>query len=207
MEYGEVAQDYFEVWQPVAGPSLEQLKGARVAIGRSESNQIVLDDPKVSRLHAAVERYPSGWSIRDLGSANGTSVNGSRLISEHRLLNGDEVRLGSVRLVFRASGADRLEVTIGADDPAPQTTKRERDVLIALCRPLMTSSSFAQAATIQEMADDLVVNPATVKFHLSNLYDKFGITEGGYSRRGHLANEAIRRGAVTMKDLQDPRAS
>jgi predicted component of type VI protein secretion system len=201
-----VAEDFFEVWQP-AGPSLEQLKGSRVAIGRSDSNQIVLDDPKVSRLHAAVERYPSGWSIRDLGSANGTIVNGGRLTAEHRLFNGDEVLVGAVRMIFRTGGGDGLAVTMGADGPPPTITRRERDVLIALCRPLMASTSFAQAATIQEMADELVVNPATVKFHLSNLYDKFGITEEGYARRGHLANEAIRCGAVTMRDLHDPPAT
>jgi predicted component of type VI protein secretion system len=206
-EQADVSQDYFEVWKPEAGPSLEQLKGSRIAIGRAESNQIVLDDPKISRLHAVMEHYPAGWSIRDLGSSNGTTVNGEPVRSEHRLLDGDEITLGDVRIVFRSGGREGLDLTAGADDPPPATTKREKDVLVSLCRPLMTSRSFAQAATIQEMASDLVVNPATVKFHLANLYDKFGIIEGGYSRRGHLANEAIRRGAVTMRDLQDPRAS
>jgi DNA-binding CsgD family transcriptional regulator len=202
-----VTQDYVEVWEPNTPASLIPLDGAKVAIGRATSNDITLDDGEISRLHAALERYPSGWSIRDLNSANGTLVNGQRIMAEHRLAAGDEIRVGSVRLVFRSGAHDSLEATISAEQKPPKLTGRERDVLVALCRPLMTSQAFAQAATIQEMAAELVVNSGTIKFNLGNLYDKFGILETGHTRRGQLANEAVRRGAVTMAELQAKRPS
>ena len=53
------------------------------------------------------------------------------------------------------------------------------------------------------MAEALVVSEAAVKFHLGNLYDKFGIIEEGGSRRVRLANDAITRRAVTYAELDD----
>ena len=58
------------------------------------------------------------------------------------------------------------------------------------------------------MAGELFVSEAAVKFHLANLYDKFGLSEspeGGPSRRVTLASEAIRRRAVTIADLRSTR--
>ena len=49
----------------------------------------------------------------------------------------------------------------------------------------------------------LVVTPAAVKQHLVNLYDKFGIGGDDAARRVTLANEALKRGAVTLRDLHD----
>src|SRR5580765_6614430 len=61
-----------------------------LVIGRSETNDIALtDDPSVSRGHAILERLPSGWEIRDLGSRNGTLVNGKRIWSDRLLHPGD----------------------------------------------------------------------------------------------------------------------
>ncbi len=197
-----MAQEYIEVWKPEAGASLVPLEGSRIAIGRSDANQIALDDPAISRLHAVLEHYPSGWSVRDLGSTGGTKVNGNILVAEYRLIAGDEIRVGSVRLIFRSDAHEQSDATIDSAEEPPKMTPREHDVLVALCRPLMTSQSFAQPATIQEMASELVVSIGAIKFHLSNLFDKFGIPETGHARRGQLANEAVRRGAVTMSQLQ-----
>jgi hypothetical protein len=77
--------------------------GERVAtIGRLPECEIKLDDPNVSRRHA--ELAPSGDSflVRDLGSTNGTKVNGIR-VTERLLEDGDEVVLGNTRLRFEAS--------------------------------------------------------------------------------------------------------
>jgi pSer/pThr/pTyr-binding forkhead associated (FHA) protein len=59
-----------------------------------------------------------------------------------------------------------------------------------------------EPASIREIADALVVTEAAVKQHLAHLYDKFGIQGGGERRRVRLANEALRRGAVTMAGLR-----
>lgn len=60
-----------------------------VTVGRAKTNDVALpNDPQVSRVHAVLEQYPSGWSVRDLGSANGTRVNGDHLTSEQVLRPG-----------------------------------------------------------------------------------------------------------------------
>src|SRR5262245_49992976 len=76
----------------------------------------------------------------------------------------------------------------------PELTRRERDVLAALCRPLASDRPVAMPASIREIAAELVVTEAAVKQHLLNLYDKFDIQEGAESRRIALAREAVLRG-------------
>jgi DNA-binding CsgD family transcriptional regulator len=88
-------------------------------------------------------------------------------------------------------------------ETAPELTRRERDVLVALCRPLAEGEIFASPASVREIARALVVTDAAVKQHLSHLYDKFGISEAGTKRRAALAREAIRLGAVSLEDLDE----
>src|SRR5437660_9817805 len=91
---------YLEVWG-ATGAELVPLGTDRTTIGRAPSNDVALGgDRTVSKLHAVVERYGSGFAVRDLGSANGTYVNGERVLGEQRLQPGDEVRVGESRLVF-----------------------------------------------------------------------------------------------------------
>jgi hypothetical protein len=72
----------------------------RFVIGRSASANLVLRDPTVSRRHAELRRAGPSWLIVDLGSTNGTLVNGFR-VQRARLREDDVVLLGSSRLVFR----------------------------------------------------------------------------------------------------------
>ena len=71
-----------------------------VVIGRLSTNDVVLSDPNVSRRHAELRRSGDEWTIVDLGSTNGTMVNG-KLAKEHRLSNGDRISFGSSELEFR----------------------------------------------------------------------------------------------------------
>src|SRR5689334_18496119 len=75
-------------------------------------------------------------------------------------------------------------------------TRREKDVLAALCRPLLGTDVVAQPASVREIATELVVTDAAVKQHLLHLYDKFAIAEGGERRRVSLARAAIGLGVV-----------
>jgi FHA domain/Protein of unknown function (DUF3662) len=70
-------------------------------IGRSEESEILLLDPSVSRAHAVVEVDAGEAVVRDLGSTNGTYLNGRRIEAE-RLHDGDELRLGNTRMRFEA---------------------------------------------------------------------------------------------------------
>ena len=59
----------------------------------------MLGDSNVSRRHAELTRNAAGWHIADLGSTNGTRVNGMR-VSEQDLANGDAITMGLVTLTF-----------------------------------------------------------------------------------------------------------
>jgi pSer/pThr/pTyr-binding forkhead associated (FHA) protein len=189
-----------EVWT-VSGRTRAELVGDRVTIGKGGENDIVLDDTTVSRLHAICERFPAGWCIADLGSSNGTFLNGERIWANQRLRHGDEVRIGGNRLLFRDSSELGQTHTESASD-CPALTPRERDVLVALCRPLLARDLFTEPASIKQLAAELVVSEAAVKQHLTNLYAKFEIGAERARRRTRLANEAIQRGAVTIADLR-----
>jgi hypothetical protein len=73
-------------------------------IGRSEDNQLRLLDPGVSRRHVLVMATPGGYTIRDLGSQNGTYLNGTR-VDEAPLADGDRITIGEINLVFRGAPA------------------------------------------------------------------------------------------------------
>lgn len=71
-----------------------------LTVGRHRNNDIVISDPKVSAFHARIDRSPEGFVLVDLNSRNGSHLNGKRV--ESALLHtGDEVRMGTARLVYR----------------------------------------------------------------------------------------------------------
>jgi DNA-binding transcriptional ArsR family regulator len=188
-----------EVWA-IGGRSTFELTSERVTIGKGSENDLTLeDDETVSRLHAVLDRFPAGWCVTDLGSSNGTHVNGERIFAARRLHHGDEVRIGTTKLLFRNS-ADVGRTVTKAPQGSPSITTREHDVLVVLCRPLLDRDLFTEPASIREIASALVVSEAAVKQHLARLYDKFGVDATDH-RRARLANEALRRGAVTLADL------
>lgn len=75
-----------------------------ILIGRSPSAAIKLSDPTVSRLHARIERRGAHAYVEDLGSRNGTLLNGTQLAHESPLSPGDRVRVGSTEIVFVGLG-------------------------------------------------------------------------------------------------------
>jgi DNA-binding CsgD family transcriptional regulator len=193
---------FLEVWRP-AGADLVQLDADRISVGRSAGNDIVLsDDSQVSRVHAVLEQIAGTWSVRDVSSRNGTFVNGSRVAGEARLGPGDELRIGRTRMIMRG---DRTTDDPGLTEvpaPPPQLTPRERDVLIALFKPMIGADMFTEPASTRQIAQALWVSEAAVKQHLLRLYDKFGIDGDGERRRSRLANEALRRGAITLAEVR-----
>jgi hypothetical protein len=89
--------------------SLVLSDGRRVAlseepatIGRASDCDVVLADPNVSRTHAEVRRQGTEYVVVDLGSTNGTRVNGAG-VRERRLADGDEISVGNTSLRFEAS--------------------------------------------------------------------------------------------------------
>ncbi len=96
----------------MAGKVLELGKQDVIVIGRDSSCDFVLDHPDTSRKHAEIQSTPQGFLVKDLGSTNGTKVNG-QAITEHLLKNNDEVIFGAVK--FKAElptdGSTRVRST------------------------------------------------------------------------------------------------
>jgi len=78
--------------------------GRRVLVGRSSGADLRIEDDRVSRLHARVEMRDDGVYVEDLGSRNGTELNGERVESA-KLRVDDEVTVGPATLIFRGVGA------------------------------------------------------------------------------------------------------
>lgn len=98
----------------------------QVLIGRG-STQVPLTDPTISRRHAQLQAADAGWLLTDLGSANGTYVNGVRIQKPTRLKHGDQIRVGGTLMVytgedsvqqFSGVGIPRDLVTLDAGSPA-----------------------------------------------------------------------------------------
>ncbi|HEV3312025.1 MAG TPA: DUF3662 and FHA domain-containing protein [Chloroflexota bacterium] len=77
-----------------------RLEAGPISIGRSPDNDIVIDDRRVSRHHAELAQSNGRWVVQDLGSTNGTALNG-RLTKQNPLHDGDRVSLGGFELIFR----------------------------------------------------------------------------------------------------------
>jgi hypothetical protein len=79
------------------------LETERVTIGRQSGCTVVIRDTNVSREHAQLRRRPNGWTLRDLGSTNGTKLNGVRVDDEQMLADGDVIMLGAIKVTFEIS--------------------------------------------------------------------------------------------------------
>jgi len=91
-------------------------EAAPVTVGRSAGNTIQVHDPKISRQHCEIRATPDGYFIRDLGSKNGTFVNGAR-VTEARLRNNDRMQVGLAHLLFRCEAPETEETGQGQTAP------------------------------------------------------------------------------------------
>ena len=186
-----------------SGARLVVLDQDRVTVGREPHNHVPLvGDARASRMHASFERYGTGWCLHDLGSSNGTFVNGQRIWRERVLHDGDEIRIGSAQLVFHTGTGVGSPAQTEAGAGILRLTPREFDVLAALCSPVLAGEMFTEPSSTREIARMLVVTQAAVKQHLGNLYDKFGVDGAAERRRSRLANEAMARGVLSLSDLR-----
>jgi transcriptional regulator with PAS, ATPase and Fis domain len=98
--------------------------GREASVGRDESNPIRLDDRQVSRKHALIVANPEGgFVLSDLGSANGTFVNGRRLVAPRRLRTGDVLTFGDLRFEFHEKSAPPA-IDRPAEDGGQTTSRR-----------------------------------------------------------------------------------
>jgi len=80
------------------------LKNTLTIVGRSLDCEIVIADNHISSQHLQIDKAKRGFKILDLGSANGTYINDVKLINPVVLKDGDEILIGSTKLVFSEGG-------------------------------------------------------------------------------------------------------
>jgi phosphoserine phosphatase RsbU/P len=91
------------VYSPLFSPFRQPLQGPAVSIGRASDCSIPIKDRYLSRKHAEIIANGNSWILKDLGSANGTYLNGSRVERDEQLKTGDRIRLGDTEIVFETS--------------------------------------------------------------------------------------------------------
>ncbi len=89
------------VHPPEGRPTVVQLDRDRVTIGRSERVTVAVDDVYVSDEHALIADDDGDWTVRDLGSTNGTYLNGAKVTQPTPIAAGDQVRIGKTRIEVR----------------------------------------------------------------------------------------------------------
>jgi pSer/pThr/pTyr-binding forkhead associated (FHA) protein len=126
-----------------------QLEREVTTVGRGQGVDVSLAEPSVSRLHAELVRRGPHVYVADLGlSANGTRVNG-RPVGRKILADGDVLSFGAARARVgglapsEAAAEDTVELRRVA---APDLTRREVEVLAALCRPALKHEAFVAPA-------------------------------------------------------------
>lgn len=109
----------------IEGPDVGEtyaLEGMIATLGRASDNTITLDSPKISRHHAQIRNLPTGVVIEDMGSTNGTWVNGRRLTESRTLSPGDEIRLADY-ITLEYTVEEDYRTTRLAPDETPGATR------------------------------------------------------------------------------------
>jgi len=112
-----------------------------VVVGRSRDCELILPDVLLSRRHAELEPRADGWLLRDLGSLNGTRLNGERLVREALLKDGDRVEIADWSLVYR-------DAELPSDPDTPLCDARLRDVTELATRSFVESDQVVRQSRI-----------------------------------------------------------
>ncbi len=130
----------------------------RIALGRSKNNDIVINDNTVSRHHAQIYRSNGGYLISDLGSYNGTKVNG-KLIQTSSLSHEDEIQVGLTKIFFLEDG---LATNLSANTVifTSDTDEENRESVIK-SSPLRNYSDSKELLANLQTSDRLVPGTGT----------------------------------------------
>jgi adenylate cyclase len=124
----------FVITDPNGQTQIFEITSSTVSIGRTDSNDLVLNHPSVSRRHARLSLLPGDMTLlTDLGSLNGTYINGQQ-VQEHRLADQDRVFVGMYELKYQASSEEALHVETGPGAGADVTGLVSPETLSAALR-------------------------------------------------------------------------
>jgi pSer/pThr/pTyr-binding forkhead associated (FHA) protein len=179
---------------------------ATLTIGRGSGCDVRLAwDERVSRVHAALERVGSDWTLADDGlSRNGTFLNGDRLTGRRRLRDGDTFVLGSTSFRFRDTSRGATQLTKVGEQlvTSASLSPTQRQIVTALCRPYKHDDPYATPASNQQIADELFLSVDAVKTQLRLLFQKFHIEDLPQNqKRVKLVERVLGLGLVSRRDL------
>src|SRR5215212_2321630 len=173
---------------PDRAPERLPLGPLRTTIRRSARNDVCVPAPFASRVHAEVRREGDNYVLQDLGSANGTYYNGSRLEQPVALTHGGRIQIGETEIVFKdQTTAPQLPATTIEDDaPLPEATiafdsaqHTTNGLLEAIEGARTQSSGRFDVATIMPHRAGSTAKPAAVTADhgdLLALISKVGVT-------------------------------
>ncbi len=136
-------------------------------IGQLEVNDLVLSDPTVSRLHAAIHATPEGYELEDLGSTNGTFVEGRRITSPTELRPGQRIRLGSTTLLFQKATLEGTGETVGVTPLQP-----DKSQTLLPASPTLPMGSANRRESLTAARPDLVSSPDTPRVRRASASDR-----------------------------------
>jgi len=147
------------VRQPGHDESVVPMRGDQLTIGRSPSCLLSFPQQKaLSRTHVRFAREGDSWTIEDLGSSNGTLLNGARLQGKRGIEAGDIVRMGEIELLYEhvesASGLVGAEFEAEAA-VSPKTNFQYTDLHAILARSKGASTVFGRPAGVRPISDAL----------------------------------------------------
>jgi sigma-B regulation protein RsbU (phosphoserine phosphatase) len=152
-----VAMPNLIIYPKDSEPFTVRLDKPRTTIGRSSRNDICINDPFASRLHAEIRREGDSLLLVDLGSANGSFVGGKRINTAARLLPGDRIRIGETEILYQAEDQTIAQPTVllsGSSAALPTDTitstgSRTTSDLIASIRSGAFLSTETQGTAVQ----------------------------------------------------------
>jgi Nif-specific regulatory protein len=130
--------------------------GTRYTLGRAPTNRVVLRDDLCSREHAEVFPVEGGWHVRDLGSLNGTHLNGEQLRSDRPLRPLDEVRVGRSRFLFVDEMGQLPDLPRAAPPPAEKNDGLEIRKRLGQTRYQQTAAAVDAGAAESTRAEGRV---------------------------------------------------
>jgi pSer/pThr/pTyr-binding forkhead associated (FHA) protein len=147
-----------------SGPTVGKifpLDAQEVTIGRDAVNIVAINDAEVSRKHARMELRGSTYVIQDLGSTNGTFVNGTRVSGTQVLNPGDTVSFGEGIVVVYESVGD-VNATILSSKPAAATVQKPAPVSIPSPAPAPTPAPVPTPAPAPVFSGQVPAGPVTL---------------------------------------------
>lgn len=157
---------WLEVVEGATAPRLA-IEPGHAVIGRAEGTALRLVADGVSRHHAKIVAHGDGTvSVLDLGSTNGTFLNG-RKVDAAVLREGDELRVGQVVLRIGGDTPVAPRAPVHGAGPPLHTLLTARELEVARC--------VAQGLTNAEIGKRLFISARTVSTHLANIYERLEI--------------------------------